>query len=100
MPNRRGHCSAGAHAWSAGTWPQPTAVQVVDGSALRRPRGEASGHDDGEVVVQPEHPAVEQLVVQGAEGEPVVEVVRAAQLEPADMRGLDADDTSAGGAVE
>ena len=74
---------------SARTGPQPLAVQVVDGSPLRRAGREALGHDDGEVVVEARHAAVEQLVMQRAECEPVVEVVRGAQLEPADVRRLD-----------
>ena len=76
---------------SARTGPQSLAVQVIDGSPLRRSGGEALRHDDGEVVGKAEHAAVEQLVVQRAEREPVVEIVRvrAAQLEPADVRRLD-----------
>src|SRR5688500_10985366 len=51
---------------SSRSGPEALTVQVVDGSTLRRPRREAAGNDGGEVLAQPEHAAVEQLVVQGA----------------------------------
>src|SRR4051794_33700466 len=75
-------------------------MQVVHGSTVRCPRRESSGDNDDVVAVQAQHASVEQLVMQGAESESVVEVVRAAELEPADVRCLNADDASAGGTVE
>jgi hypothetical protein len=73
--------------WRAGSGPQRSIVQVVHAASRLGPRGEGSA-DEHPVDPEAEDAAVEQLVVQGAQRQAVVELVRAVEGEPADVRSV------------
>ncbi len=66
-------------------------MESVDLSARLGPRRERTRHRDPVAVVEPKNASVEQLVVEHAQRQPVVEVVRAVESEPADVRRLQPD---------
>ena len=75
-------------------------VEVVDGTTDSARRGIHRRHDDGPLINQSEDTSIKKLVMQGAQSQSVVHVVRPFEVEPPDVGRLNADGTAASTSVE
>ena len=72
-------------------WCQGTPMEVIDQPCDVGPGGELRGDEHAVVGAEAQRAAVEELVVQGAQSQAVIWVIGAAEVEPPDVGGFQAD---------
>src|SRR4051794_32020287 len=74
--------------------------EFVDASTCWSTRAESAGDSDAVFGREAEHASVQQLVVQRTQSQSVVELVRATEVEPSHVGGLEGDAAAAELSVE